>query len=928
MGSGSSVASSLRQSLSGGLGAAAPCKAEEPGSNTLADADLLSLLGFGQRLLRPGPGAGPQDPGHHAVFLLLLIANAKRAIGRWSAGRFGKAFLSVATEQSPWHGDLQDALEALDTSNDKRVLENLRDRLRSVALAELGPQWEFQQASAPVEAASSVAAPAAPEEAATARVPNPMMRALTVRLDEFGSGKERSRPEEQQKTAEASLGAALPVMVQAIHKAKEALQELGWAAKPHLGGAPLVSPHQADWSRCEVPATGCELLPRGHGKHLTFEAFGTNLLDRLRQGIDELSDERILQELGDPSRRCRPFTTNSRSGEIFMSSPDGGFVVKTISKVEAEAFIDTMPRYTGHIRHGPSILCRYLYLFHLDLGGAAGRCYVTIMRSVMDPPAPLVALYDLKGVASERHVPDPEAETIRKDQNWLDDGHRLRVSEADSRYLQEAHSRDTAFLSSCNIMDYSLLVGIASKEHSLPASGPWCSVDGSELYFIGIIDFLVEYCLKLRLYHLYNWGLRRKAKEDCVVNDPDFYAARQRVFFRERMLADTPASQKGAIAFDGETFEEAPEEQLPPPHFEDRLWIASCRAPGELDSFSKETLLYQPDCRLFCPSGLKCKFLEADGNGPDWELRSSAHRELFIHTTASAVAASELRECDCRHTGVRHETWGGHECWDLERLLATSEEAEDDWPSGLGGRSVVVFVHGAATPFHRAMHALYLMFKRLQDPAGVQQEPVVLGFLWPGSSAKSASCDPEARANADAAAKKLGLLLSLLVDQLECEIFVVAHGSGARVALQSLRRSSSSSATATAQLLLLLAGAVPKEALAEGGEFARSCIAAREISIFYSSQDSSLSSSAEGGADAEYSLAYSALPPPLPPCCSCVDVSGSVASDTAVSYFLSPEVSAAASAALGLGVETAAGADAEAYEPEDPVDDEHAIGRR
>ena len=43
--------------------------------------------------------------------------------------------------------------------------------------------------------------------------------------------------------------------------------------------------------------------------------------------------------------------------------------------------------------------------------------------------------------------------------------------------------------------------------------------------------------MKMRLYHLHE--MRGMDKKDCVVIDPDYYAARQRQFFRD-VLLDPP----------------------------------------------------------------------------------------------------------------------------------------------------------------------------------------------------------------------------------------------------------------------------------------------------------------------------------------------------------------------------------------------------
>ena len=49
---------------------------------------------------------------------------------------------------------------------------------------------------------------------------------------------------------------------------------------------------------------------------------------------------------------------------------------------------------------------------------------------------------------------------------------------------------------------------------------------------------------------------------------------------------------------------------IPPVRYDDRLWVASSRAVSSLNTFAPEVLLFQPDARLFCPSGHACPLLK------------------------------------------------------------------------------------------------------------------------------------------------------------------------------------------------------------------------------------------------------------------------------------------------------------------------------
>ncbi|CAE7745090.1 Pip5kl1 [Symbiodinium pilosum] len=345
----------------------------------------------------------------------------------------------------------------------------------------------------------------------------------------------------------------------------------------------------------------------------TFHSFGLNLLDRLRKDVPSLSDAKILKELGDPGSPCQSFTTNSRSGAVFLTSANGSFIIKTISRKEAQALMDVMPKYVQRVCGDGvgSMLGKYLALFRLNLGrgGLQGSRYITIMQSVMDPlpQLPLLSLYDLKGCAVGRHVLDVESEFVRKDQNWLDDSERLQLSASDSLRLRQMHDLDTTFLSMCNIMDYSILVGVGLQSDATGedyGAEVLQSADKKHFYFIGIIDFLVEYGLTMRLYHLLKHGMPK----DCVVIDPDYYAERQRQFFREVIL--DPRVTEGCA--DSAVVAEVA--LLPPPYYDEDLWIASCRPPVQLDTLLEDCQLYQPDCRHFCEHGQKCELFKAQAS--------------------------------------------------------------------------------------------------------------------------------------------------------------------------------------------------------------------------------------------------------------------------------------------------------------------------
>jgi len=290
-----------------------------------------------------------------------------------------------------------------------------------------------------------------------------------------------------------------------------------------------------------VPAGGCCYAPSPGTAALAFESIAGPLFDHLRRSVAGIPDEDVLQALGDPGRRVQVLSTNSKSGEIFLRSTNGRFIIKTVGKHEAEALVELLPRYAQHFHSCPdSLLGRYLYLFSLDLSGAGfGSRYITIMHSVFDSPLPISLMYDLKGSTKNRSA--AEGETVKKDNDWINQGMRLKLSAKDATRVREAHARDTEFLCSCNVMDYSMLVGVAKAEGGAAADGDGlASEDGSERYFVGIIDFLVQFGMKKFGEHLLH--VAGGQGQSASVTSPSAYAERQRNFMQGRMLPEAQAA--------------------------------------------------------------------------------------------------------------------------------------------------------------------------------------------------------------------------------------------------------------------------------------------------------------------------------------------------------------------------------------------------
>eukprot|EP00747_Dinoflagellata_sp_TGD_P225759 gnl/TRDRNA2_/TRDRNA2_99500_c1_seq2.p1 gnl/TRDRNA2_/TRDRNA2_99500_c1~~gnl/TRDRNA2_/TRDRNA2_99500_c1_seq2.p1 ORF type:complete len:388 (-),score=39.48 gnl/TRDRNA2_/TRDRNA2_99500_c1_seq2:5-1084(-) len=289
--------------------------------------------------------------------------------------------------------------------------------------------------------------------------------------------------------------------------------------------------------------------------------------------------------------------------------------------------------------------------------------------------------------------------------------------------------------------------------------------------------------------------------------------------------------------------------------------------------FSEMTLLFQPDCRIFCINGPDCRFLQ----GP----RGAEHGRHMLHQTYQVVraAAAEALEKHGRATvanapaGTTISIPYVRECWAIG-----AEPAGTNFPPALVGRRVVVYVHGFRQRFYPILNAGSHLLHRIRE-AGAGG-PVVLTFVWP--ACRNPLQYATAREKASEAGARLQSLLRLLQHH-GCRSMVIGHSMGCRVSLLALR---SEPAVADAGILcehlMLLSAAVPANALAATGDFPRDCIAAAEISVVSSQRDDVLRDRfAKGEAMATFqmpiALGFSGPELPCPRNVTHLDVSETVA---------------------------------------------------
>ncbi|CAE8598405.1 unnamed protein product [Polarella glacialis] len=221
--------------------------------------------------------------------------------------------------------------------------------------------------------------------------------------------------------------------------------------------------------------------------------------------------------------RCQ---ASGKSGSIFWSTANDVLVVKTIERRELKTLLQGIGRYEQHFAsHRSSLLCRFFGAFELQL--ERRRLTLVVMNNIFAGSFKPHVIYDLKGTTEDRWV-NPQPGAVLKDLNFAD----KIIGIPDLKHKAEllhALKRDTQFLRSQNVMDYSVCLGVhycsenvhPVLEQSVPEPGLastlamlrgfepkfQCTLVRNQaaqrvIYYIGIIDILQEYDFRKVLAHL------------------------------------------------------------------------------------------------------------------------------------------------------------------------------------------------------------------------------------------------------------------------------------------------------------------------------------------------------------------------------------------------------------------------------------------
>lgn len=194
-----------------------------------------------------------------------------------------------------------------------------------------------------------------------------------------------------------------------------------------------------------------------------------------------ISNQNYLKSLGPENflgnliltknRSLRELCSTGKSGSFFYYSYDSKFVLKTISLTEFEFFKNILEDYYFYIQNNNDTLIQRFYGLH-SINFNDEKIYIVIMNNVFNTNIKVHYKYDLKGSTHQRisrKVPEINYENYNysiplKDLDFIDREEAICVSEEEKAALIAQLGKDSEFLSSKNINDYSLLIGIHNDE--------------------------------------------------------------------------------------------------------------------------------------------------------------------------------------------------------------------------------------------------------------------------------------------------------------------------------------------------------------------------------------------------------------------------------------------------------------------------------
>lgn len=156
--------------------------------------------------------------------------------------------------------------------------------------------------------------------------------------------------------------------------------------------------------------------------------------------------------------------SDGKSGTFFISTDDNQYMVKTLKGEELELIrFKFLSKYLEYLKENKdSLLCPIYGMYKMIMLGGEDEVLIIVMRNLIgNLKDNIICRYDLKGSSfkrKEQFEPEKVESKVMKDQNFDEIEKILMLSQKNINKLRKITTKDSKFLESIELMDYSLFV--------------------------------------------------------------------------------------------------------------------------------------------------------------------------------------------------------------------------------------------------------------------------------------------------------------------------------------------------------------------------------------------------------------------------------------------------------------------------------------
>lgn len=253
--------------------------------------------------------------------------------------------------------------------------------------------------------------------------------------------------------------------------------------------------------------------------------YNKRIFEKIRK-LDNIENEYFIKSFVHKIKEYKN-KNSGRSRSLFYITYDKKYIIKTVYNTEYKFLRSILKKYYYYLRNNENT-----YLIKFYALGQLKNTFLDIRFVIMNNVFynhNIQRIYDLKGTTENRFVSSNNL--VYKDLNFKIDNQYLNIS----KYIYDQYwdnvVKDTKFLESINIMDYSLIFGLIDKNEEEKKSSDFNNKNiiignNNDNYIIGIIDILQNWNLKKKITSHFKKCIYSCYKIDIDTEPPNIYRKR------------------------------------------------------------------------------------------------------------------------------------------------------------------------------------------------------------------------------------------------------------------------------------------------------------------------------------------------------------------------------------------------------------------